>query len=202
MSQEGLIDGVVCLNHDGLLQKAGCPQEAVLEVHGSWFDPANPALRPGGQVRPDIWRRSLALLDRADLCVVIGTSLSGLDTDLIVETAARSCGLGLVIINLQQTRLDGEAALRISSEADTVMERLAVKLRLRFSVPKVVCCDYCVSSIIINYVKFKISHRMKTHALIPYDKDGFLSDRSHSCLDLTKGQQIKLLQHHNSKVIM
>ena len=148
MSQEGLIDGVVCLSHDGLLQKAGCPQEAVLEVHGSWFDPANPALRPGGQARPDIWRRSLALLDRADLCVVIGTSLSGLDTDLIAETAARSCGLGLVIINLQQTRLDGEAALRISSEADTIMERLAVKLRLRFTVPKVVCCDSFVSSVI------------------------------------------------------
>ena len=41
---------------------------------------------------------------------------------------------------------------------------------------------------------------MKSHALIPYDKDGFLSDRSHSCLDLTRGKQIKLHQHHNSKV--
>ena len=41
---------------------------------------------------------------------------------------------------------------------------------------------------------------MNTHALIPYDKDGFLSDRSHSCLDLTKGKQIKLHKHHNSKV--
>ena len=172
-------------------------------MHGSWFDPANPVLRPGGQVRPDIWQRSLALLDRADLCVVIGTSLSGLDTDLIAETAARSCGLGLVIVNLQQTRLDGEAALRISSEADTVMERLAVMLRLRFTVPKVVYCDYCLCvSLCYKSYKFKISHRMKTHALIPYDKDGFLSDRSHSCLDLTKGQKIKLHQHHNSKVII
>ena len=34
--------GLVCLNHDGLLQKAGCPQEGVVEVYGSWFDPANP----------------------------------------------------------------------------------------------------------------------------------------------------------------
>ena len=46
----------------------------------------------------------------------------------------------------------------------------------------------------------KISHKMKTHALIPYNKDGFLSDRSHSCLDLTKGKQIKLHKQHNSKV--
>ena len=93
--KEGFIDGVVCLNYDGLLQKAGCPQEAVHEVHGSWFDPTNPALRPGGQVRPDIWQKCLGLLDRADLCVVIGTSLSGLDTDLIAETASRGCSLGL-----------------------------------------------------------------------------------------------------------
>lgn len=139
LCQEGLIDGVVCLNHDGLLQKAGCPQEAVHEVHGSWFDPANPALKAGGQPRQDIWQRCLALLDKADLCVVIGTSLSGLETDLIAETASRRCGLGLVIVNLQQTRLDGEAVIKISSEADTVMERLAIKLRLRFSVPKVGC---------------------------------------------------------------
>ena len=90
-------------------------------------------------MRPDIWHKCLVLLDKADLCVVIGTSLSGLDTDLIAETASRRCGLGLVIVNLQQTRLDGEAVIKISSEADTVMERLAIKLRLRFSVPKVVC---------------------------------------------------------------
>ena len=139
MSQGGLIEGVVCLNYDGLLQKAGCPQEAVHEVHGSWFDPANPALKPGGQPRPDIWQRCLGLLDKADLCVVIGTSLSGLDTDLIAEAASRRCGLGLVIVNLQQTRLDGEAVIKISSEADTLMETLAIKLRLMFSVPKVVC---------------------------------------------------------------
>ena len=69
--------------------------------------------------------------------MVIGTSLSGLHTDLIAETASRSCRLGLVIVGLQQTRLDGEAVIKISEEADKVMERLAKTLRLRFSVPKV-----------------------------------------------------------------
>ena len=88
-------------------------------------------------MRPDIWHKCLGLLDKADLCLVIGTSLSGLNTDLIVETASRSCRLGLVIVGLQQTRLDGEAVIKISAEADKVMERLAKTLRLRFSVPKV-----------------------------------------------------------------
>ena len=54
MSQEGLIDGVVCLNHDGLLQKAGCPQERLLEVAGSWFDPCNPVLRKSGCMRQEL----------------------------------------------------------------------------------------------------------------------------------------------------
>ena len=42
LAKAGLMRGLVCLNHDGLLQKAGCPQEGVVEVYGSWFDPANP----------------------------------------------------------------------------------------------------------------------------------------------------------------
>ena len=29
-------------NHDGLPQKAGMPQHAINEIHGSWFDPSNP----------------------------------------------------------------------------------------------------------------------------------------------------------------
>ena len=45
LAKAGLVRGLVCLNHDGLLQKAGCPQEGVVEVYGSWFDPANPEVR-------------------------------------------------------------------------------------------------------------------------------------------------------------
>ena len=39
---------------DGLAQKAGCAQEAVLEVAGSWYDPCNPVLARGGQPRPEL----------------------------------------------------------------------------------------------------------------------------------------------------
>ena len=90
-----------------------------------------------GSTKDVIIRTPKLSQDRADLCVVIGTSLSGLDTDLIAETASRGCSLGLVIVGLQQTRLDGEAIIKISAEADRLFERLAITLRLRFSVPKV-----------------------------------------------------------------
>ena len=40
----GAIHHWVQQNHDGLAQKAGCPQEAITEIHGSWFDPSNPVV--------------------------------------------------------------------------------------------------------------------------------------------------------------
>jgi NAD-dependent SIR2 family protein deacetylase len=38
----GFVKRVVNQNHDCLLQKAGFPQHAINEIHGSWFDPSNP----------------------------------------------------------------------------------------------------------------------------------------------------------------
>ena len=73
--QYDLAQEVVYLNPDGLLQKAGCPQEKVNEVYGSWFDPSNPPVRSGGSIRQDLWRRLRLSCERADLCLVVGTSL-------------------------------------------------------------------------------------------------------------------------------
>ena len=44
--REGLLHGWVQQNHDGLPQKAGFPQERINEIHGSWYDPGNPATSP------------------------------------------------------------------------------------------------------------------------------------------------------------
>ena len=41
---------------------------------------------------------------------------------------------------------------------------------------------------------------MLNHGLIPYDKEGRRSERAFSCLDLTKGNRIKLHSNHNSQV--
>ena len=56
--------------------------------------------------------------------VVLGTSLSGLNSDRVAtEAAARSLeggALGTVIINLQQTARDGAASLRMFAPIDEV----------------------------------------------------------------------------------
>ena len=46
----------------------------------------------------------------------------------------------------------------------------------------------------------QVSHKLRTHALIPYSPEGDLSGRFYSCLDLTKGTQLRLHRKHNSKV--
>ena len=56
--------------------------------------------------------------------LVLGTSLSGLNSDRVAtEAAERSLeggALGTVIINLQQTERDGAASLRIFAPIDEV----------------------------------------------------------------------------------
>ena len=66
---------ILTVNHDGLLQKAGCTQDGVVELYGSWFDPANPPVKSGGTIRRDLLHSSLEEAERMDLCIVIGSSL-------------------------------------------------------------------------------------------------------------------------------
>ena len=94
---------------------------------------------------------------------------------MLLERSARS-GLGIVIINLQQTRLDGAASLRIFSQSDRVMQILTERLHLKYSPPK-------------------LSEQVMTHALVPYDKDGNRSDRFYTCLDLTTGSKVRLQEN-------
>ena len=92
--------------------------------------------------------------------------------------------LGVVIINLQQTKHDGAASLRIFSTSDRVMSLLTEGLQLRYSPP----------------LTRQGREAVLSHGLIPYDKEGRLSERAFSCLDLTKGNRIKLHSNHNSQV--
>ena len=62
-------------NHDGLPQKAGVAQEIMNELHGSWFDPANPVVHFGGELRPDLFEALLRADGAADLVLALGTSL-------------------------------------------------------------------------------------------------------------------------------
>lgn len=135
MYEAGMLKHWVQQNHDSLPQKAGFPQHALNEIHGSLHDPANPIVPYEGCLRDDLfdWLHEWEL--KNDLCLSLGTSLSGFNVDSVVETAAererRGRSQGLVIVNLQQTPYDGECALRIFAPIDTVMELLAQELGIR-----------------------------------------------------------------------
>lgn len=131
-------------NHDGLPQKAGMPQHVVNEIHGAWWDPSNPVVKMDGNLRDDLFEELLLWERNADLCLAIGTSLSGMNADRLVETTAaaamkrrnkkksadRSFLGGSVIIGIQCTRLDSVAALRIYANIDKVMGMLAEEMQL------------------------------------------------------------------------
>merc|ERR1712168_666532 len=54
MYQMGILKYWIQQNHDGLPQKAGFPQEAINEIHGSWYDPSNPVVPMDGHLRRDL----------------------------------------------------------------------------------------------------------------------------------------------------
>ena len=75
LKERGLVTTWIQQNHDGLPQKAGWPQEDIVEIHGSWFDPSNPVVRPPESIREDLWGRLSQSASSADLCLVMGSSL-------------------------------------------------------------------------------------------------------------------------------
>eukprot|EP00439_Symbiodinium_sp_Y106_P080574 s842_g19.t1 len=83
-----LLHGWVQQNHDGLPQKAGFPQERINEIHGSWYDPSNPVVKYSGTLHDKSypWMREDA--ETADLCLVLGTSLGGLNADQVATKTA------------------------------------------------------------------------------------------------------------------
>jgi NAD-dependent SIR2 family protein deacetylase len=126
-------------NHDGLPQKAGCPQYLLNEIHGAWFDPSNPVVKMSGQLRSDLFEELLSYEETADVCIAVGTSLSGMNADRLVQTCGERAiesyrklskankgtfRQGSIIIGYQCTRLDEYASLRIYSTIDKVFEAL------------------------------------------------------------------------------
>lgn len=114
-------------NHDGLPQKAGLPQAAINEIHGSWYDPSNPVVNMAGQLREDLFADLLDWEGKADVCLALGTSMAGMNADRLCASVAKRAG-GLVIVNLQRTSLDDMAAVRVFATLDVVMEKLAAEL--------------------------------------------------------------------------
>ena len=89
MRAQGLVHVWIQQNHDGLPQKAGWPQEDMIEIHGSWYDPSNPVVCYDGSLRSDLYDKMREEQEAADLVLVIGTSLSGLNADKVAINPAR-----------------------------------------------------------------------------------------------------------------
>eukprot|EP00617_Octactis_speculum_P000667 CAMPEP_0185779466 /NCGR_PEP_ID=MMETSP1174-20130828/95886_1 /TAXON_ID=35687 /ORGANISM="Dictyocha speculum, Strain CCMP1381" /LENGTH=416 /DNA_ID=CAMNT_0028468639 /DNA_START=29 /DNA_END=1279 /DNA_ORIENTATION=+ len=184
LSKAGLLHGWVQQNHDGLPQKAGFPQESINEIHGSWYDPSNPVVKYSGTLKEEQYPWMVEDADTADLVLVLGTSLGGLNADQVaIKPAKRSCrgkALGMVIINLQQTEQDGKASLRIFGKSDNILKKLISQLRIEPMVAK-------------SPAVFKQNARV----IVPYDKEGNRSETAKMWLDLRDGAEVKLTPGHN-----
>ena len=124
-------------NHDGLAQRAGYPQEKLNEIHGSWFDSRkNPVVLMDDKLRPDLYRWVQEWAEKSDLTLAMGSSLCGMEADIVAtRVAEREGALGLIIINLQKTPHDHLATIRIFAPCDKAMSLLAKKMNLK--IPKI-----------------------------------------------------------------
>jgi len=87
-----------------------------------------------GELRGDLLEWMVRWQERSDLCLALGTSLSGFNVDQVAEVArqkfAQGLSKGLVIVNLQQTPYDYGCTLRIFAKIDKVLELLASALQI------------------------------------------------------------------------
>lgn len=189
--KNGFVKRVFNQNHDGLLQKAGLPQSGVNEIHGAFFDPSNPG---GFELRSDLVEDMFQWASQTDLCLALGTSLSGLNADRMARTPAKkyslnravgdlgdnakeASALGLVIVNLQETQLDHLSTLRIYAELDEVMQLLAEELQLP------------------EHATTPLSYPSEVPDLfagLPYNAVGDLDLSNSATLDLRAGSRIKV----------
>ena len=155
---------------------------------GAWFDPSNPVVQFNQSLRGDLFERLLQSEEKADLCLCVGTSLSGMNADRVVSSTAKRYvrkgqGQGSVIINLQATPLDSVASLRVWHKADDVFARLAQRLGLPLE---------------------KIERGEPCHtALVPYDEQGHKrgdGDQRLMVLDCTEGQRVVVGQPHDTQM--
>ena len=192
-----------------LPQKAGMPQASLNEIHGSWFDPCNPVVPMDGRLRADLVSRLRETTARADLVIAMGTSLSGVMADQIVSSVGRRAAEArksrgeapvadvresvapsgepaapldsVVIINAQQTRLDGVASLRIFAKLDDVLKQLCRELGV---VPSKIPAAH--------QPRARRSTKEDVWEALPYDVEGLPCGERALTLDLTRGKKVML----------
>jgi NAD-dependent SIR2 family protein deacetylase len=149
LHRSGKLKSWIQQNHDGLPQKAGLPQHKINEIHGALYDPSNPVIPMSGSLREDLFADFLDNSAKADLCLALGTSLSGMNCDQCVHRTAtrleqqqwepRRDGkppqFGSVIIGLQRTQYGNMASLCIYAKLDDFSNALVQELQLQVYMP-------------------------------------------------------------------
>jgi len=147
------------------------------EIHGAWFDPSNPVVQFSGKLRSDLFKEMLEWENKADLCITLGTSLSGMNADRCANTPAKKSlkgeALGTVLINIQKTNLDAKCVIRIWAKIDDAFKILAKELDLEIKEQKVPTFD---------------SHKF----IVPYDEKGKYNKKYQMILDLNVGSEITI----------
>lgn len=188
MYETGMLEHWVQQNHDSLPQKAGYPQHALNEIHGSLHDVANPIVPYEGSLRDDLFHWLKEWEWKNDLCIALGTSLSGFNVDSVPEMAARRSehgdGHGLVIVNLQQTPYDELCTLRIFATIDIVMELLAEELGISANVRHIdhVYVPSLPKGALVEEDVF----------LVPFDEEGCFSENVQTRWDLRVGRRLRI----------
>eukprot|EP01123_Difflugia_compressa_P005180 TRINITY_DN1678_c0_g1_i1.p1 TRINITY_DN1678_c0_g1~~TRINITY_DN1678_c0_g1_i1.p1 ORF type:complete len:293 (+),score=61.19 TRINITY_DN1678_c0_g1_i1:128-880(+) len=186
MERAGMVHHLVQQNHDGLPQKAGFPQEKINEIHGAWYDPSNRVVQFNEGLRSDLFDWLLEAEQRIDLCLCLGTSLSGMNADRIAKTPAQRSNkpipetLGTVVINLQQTPLDSYALIRVWAKLDDAFRLLAKNLGL--------------TDIKIHEIPIPEGDVYE----IPYNAEGFLDTSVKMTWDLRPGSVV-VIPHREAK---
>jgi NAD-dependent SIR2 family protein deacetylase len=190
LGRQGVVHSWVQQNHDGLPQKAGFPQECINEIHGSWYDPSNPVVKYSGSLhdRSFPWMEHDA--ESADLVLVLGTSLGGLNADQVATNCAERSllreniptgSLGTVCINLQQTAEDGKMTLRLFGRSDDLLQML-------------------INELGFEPLRPGVSHwPRESRVLVPYDRDGrrIPDGTTKMWLDLSDGAKVRITPGHN-----
>jgi len=187
LKKNGLLHYYVQQNHDGLPQKAGFPQEKLNEIHGAWYDPSNQVVKFSGSLRSDLFQWMAKIEKKIDLCICLGTSLSGMNADRMAWTPVKNYkngkGNGTIMINLQKTDIDEDCTIRVWAKIDDAFKILMKKLDLdmnKLRRPPVLKKD-------IFY--------------IPYDEEGkYLGKNTKKLmkLDFSVGTKIKIIHPDSS----
>ncbi|XP_062452402.1 NAD-dependent protein deacylase sirtuin-6 isoform X2 [Rhea pennata] len=139
LQRVGILKFLVSQNVDGLHVRSGFPRDKLAELHGNMF--VEECMKCGkGKLRDTIldWEdslpeRDLTLADeacrKADLSVTLGTSLQ-IKPSGNLPLITKKRGGKLVIVNLQATKHDRQADLRIHAYVDDVMTKLMKHLGL------------------------------------------------------------------------